>query len=149
MNETKMFLALLSRKHQINGTQFFKVPLYSHLLAPLHTIITKQTKKWKHKKNQNRPNNTQLLKFLFIILSINFKGGKIYGHNIDQDKVKASIWNASGSKLQETNFLICLFIQEAKRSMSGLRNCLQILTKMSCFNIHSLESANFLKSKSA
>lgn len=49
----------------------------------------------------------------------------------------------------KVNFLICLFIREAKRSMSGVKKCLQILTKMSCFNIHSLESANFLESKSA
>lgn len=54
---------------------------------------------------------------------MSLKGGNIYGQNWNQQKVKALISAASGSKVQDTNLSNCVFNREANRSMSGKKKC--------------------------
>ena len=61
----------------------------------------------------------------------------------------ASITIASGSGFQETKFLICLFSEDAKRSISGHPNLFAILAKIFGFSFHSVFSLNFLDAVSA
>ena len=78
------------------------------------------------------------------------KGGKDQNFSDVHCSVKASIANASGSGLQETNLEVWQFVLEANRSISIWKLSIwDIALKMEGFNCHSVSLWNVLDSLSA
>ena len=88
------------------------------------------------------------LKILELDLSIKLKGGKAWKFSCPHDRSKPSTASDCGSGLHETCFSSCLFICDAKKSISGkILNFVISFIKKDIENYHSTLSLRCLDIK--